>query len=116
MNDSLKGIKLFQGYLWHPKELAFDPKQAIPAQLGQDLEGGPVHVLLDAIRPPMAFFDNGTPTEGHIFYQLTLMVRSQKEPTELKPVTAPLSAELDPYLQATPPGVGWMLFEDLRQI
>lgn len=64
----------------------------------------------------MAFFDNGTPTEGHVFYQLTLMVRSEKEPTALKPITAPLSAELDPYLQATPPGVGWVLFEDLRPV
>lgn len=114
--SSLKAIKLFQGYLWHPNHLAFDPKQAIPSQLGQTLPDGPVHVLLDAIRPPMAFFDNGTPTEGHLFYQLTLLVRSEKEPTELKPLTAPLSAELDPFLQATPQGVGWMLFEDLRQV
>jgi hypothetical protein len=113
---SIKGIKLFQGYLWHPGDLAFDPKRAIPPQLGQDLADGPVHVLLDAIRPPMAFFDNGTPTEGHTFYQVTLLVRSPKDPIELKPITEPLSAELDPYLQATPAGVGWVLFEDLRQV
>ena len=42
--------------------------------------------------------------------------KTEKEPLELKPLTASVSEELDPYLQATPEGVGWLLLEDLRQV
>lgn len=112
----MRGVKLFQGYLWHPKALEFDPKQALPARLGEGLEDGPVHLLIDPVRPPFAFFQDGTPTEGQAFYQLTLLVRTEKTPPQLKPLTRPVSEELDPYLQATPQGVGWMLLEDLREV
>ncbi|RIH77921.1 hypothetical protein Mterra_03718 [Calidithermus terrae] len=57
----MRGVKLFQGYLWHPKALEFDPKQALPARLGEGLEDGPVHLLIDPVRPPFAFFQDGTP-------------------------------------------------------
>lgn len=106
----MKAIKLFQGYLWHPKELSFDPREAIPRQLGE------VHVLIDKVRPPMTFFEDGTLTETQQFYQVTLLVRTEQEPGELKPLAQWVSQVLQPYLEATPKAVGWQLLEDLRQI
>ncbi len=105
---TLKAIKLFQGYLWHPKELPFDPRGAIPRQLEE------VHVLIDKVRAPMAFFDDGTLTETQQFYQVTLLVRTELEPKELGPLAQRVSQELNTYLQATPQEVGWQLLEDLR--
>lgn len=107
---AMKAIKLFQGYLWHPKELAFDPREAIPRQLGE------VHVLIDKVRAPMAFFEDGTPTETQQFYQVTLLVRTEQEPQDLKPLVQWVSQALKPHLEATPKEVGWQLLEDLRQI
>lgn len=112
----MKAVKLFQGYLWFPRELEFEPKEALPAELAQGLADGPAHLLLDEIRPPFAFFEDGTPTERQRFFQVTVLVRTEKEPLELKPLTASVSEELDSYLQATPEGVGWLLLEDLRQV
>jgi hypothetical protein len=106
----VKAIKLFQGYLWHPKGLDFDPRTAIPRQLGE------VHVLIDRVRAPMTFFDNGSLTETQEFYQVTLLVRTEQEPDELKPLAQWVSQELNPYLEATPKEVGWQLLEDLRQM
>lgn len=106
----MKAIKLFQGYLWHPKELAFDPRAAIPHQLGE------VHVLIDRVRPPMTFFEDGSLTETQEFYQVTLLVRTEQEPAELKPLAQWVSQELNPYLQVAPKEVGWQLLEDLRQV
>ncbi|WP_299428774.1 DUF3208 domain-containing protein [uncultured Meiothermus sp.] len=106
----MKAVKLFQGYLWHPKELSFDPRTAIPRQLGE------VHVLIDKVRAPMTFFEDGTLTETQQFYQVTLLVRTEQEPAELKSLARWVSLELNPYLQATPKEVGWQLLEDMRQI
>ncbi len=106
----MKAVKLFQGYLWHPKDLAFDPREALPRQLGE------VHVLIDKVRAPMTFFEDGTPTETQQFYQVTLLVRTEQEPAALKPLAESVSLELKPYLEATPQTVGWQLLEDLRQI
>lgn len=105
----MKAIKLFQGYLWHPKDMEFNPKDSLPKTLGE------VHVLVDALgRAPFAFFEDGTPTEGQRFYQVTLLVRTTKELAELKPLTEQTSRELAPHLNATPEGVGWLILEDLR--
>lgn len=106
----MKAVKLFQGYLWHPKELSFDPRAAIPRQLGE------VHVLIDKVRAPMTFFEDGTLTETQQFYQVTLLVRTEQEPGELGQLAQWVSQELNPYLHATPKEVGWQLMEDLRQI
>ncbi|RDI96394.1 DUF3208 domain-containing protein [Meiothermus sp. QL-1] len=106
----MKAIRLFQGYLWHPKSLLFEPRAHIPPRLGE------VYVLIDKVRPPVSFFEDGTPTETQQFYQLTLLVRSDKEPAELKPLAAWASRELDAYLQATPKEVGWQILEDLRPL
>ncbi|PZA06254.1 MULTISPECIES: DUF3208 domain-containing protein [unclassified Meiothermus] len=112
----MKGIKLFQGYLWFPRGLEFEPRETLPAELAQGLPDGPVHLLLDEVRPPFAFFEDGTPTEGQRFFQVTALILTEREPLELKPLTASLREELDPYLQATPEGVGWLLLEDLRPV
>jgi len=80
------------------------------------LPEGPAHLLLDEVRPPFAFFEDGTPTEGQRFFQVTVLVRTEKEPLELRALAARVSEELDPYLQATPAGVGWLLLEDLRRV
>ena len=106
----MKAIKLFQGYLWHPKDLAFDPREALPRQLGE------VYVLVDKVRAPMTFFEDGTPTETQQFYQVTLLVRTEQEPAVLKPLAESVSRELGPYLEATPQEVGWQLLEDLRPL
>lgn len=105
-----KAIKLFQGYLWHPKDLEFDPRLVIPRQLGE------VHVLVDPVRPPMSFFEDGTPTESQQFYQVTVLIMSEQEPAQLKPITQQISQELNPILYATPRSVGWQLMEDLRLV
>ncbi len=107
---TMKAIKLFQGYLWHPKDLSFDPKTAIPRRLGE------VHVLIDPVRAPFTFFEDGTPTESQQFYQVTLLIMTEQEPADLKPLTTQVSQELDPYLHATPQEVGWQLLEDLRPV
>lgn len=112
----MKAVKLFQGYLWHPKELEFDPRSALPGLFETQQPDGPVHLLLDPVHPPMTFFEDGTMTETQRFYQLTLMVKTEKEPAELKYLSQWVSGELDPLLNATPKSVGWQLIEDLRQI
>jgi len=106
----MKAIKLFQGYLWHPKGLAFDPKAQLPRQLGD------VHVLIDPVRAPFTFFEDGTPTDSQQFYQVTLLMLTEAEPTALKPLTQKVSDELNPYLYSTPKEVGWQLMEDLRPV
>lgn len=77
---------------------------------------GDVHVLIDPIRPPMSFFEDGTPTETQQFYQLTVLMLSEQEPAQLKPLTQAISQELNPLLYATPKSVGWQLMEDLRLV
>ncbi|MDX2005605.1 MAG: DUF3208 domain-containing protein [Meiothermus sp.] len=112
----MKAVKLFQGYLWHPRELEFDPRAALPQKFETGLEDGPVFLLLDPVHPPMTFFEDGTMTETQRFYQLTLLVRTQKEPGQLKYLSEWVSGELNPILNATPKSVGWQLIEDLRQV
>ncbi len=64
----------------------------------------------------MTFFEDGTPTETQQFYQVTLLVRTEQEPQDLKPLALWVSQALKPYLEATPKEVGWQLLEDLRQV
>jgi len=106
----MKAIKLFQGYLWHPRELPFDPQTVIPRQLDD------IHILIDPVRAPFTFFEDGTLTETQQFYQVTVLVMTEQEPAQLKPMTAQVSQELGAYLQATPKEVGWQLLEDLRPL
>lgn len=103
-------MKLLQGYFWHPKELE---GVTLPDQLPMG-----AFVLLDLVRPPFAFFDNGMPTETQAFYQLTVLeiydAWPDNEAMGLRALLA--SQELDPILNATPSSVGWTLSEDLRPV
>jgi hypothetical protein len=101
-------MKLLQGYLWQPRE-----KPAL--NLPESLPMGAL-VVLDRIPAPMAFFDNGTPTETQDFYQLTVLeIFPEWVENEVMASRAQLaSEELNPILNATDPAVGWSLSEDLR--
>ncbi len=101
-------LKLLQGYLWHPKEAALDLKALLPKRLGE------AHLLLDQVPPPVAFFDDGTPTAGQRFYQLTLLLL--EDPPDPKAKAQEAAQALEPLLQALPPGVGWLILEDLRPL
>lgn len=113
-SDRPRAIKLIQGYIWHPREADIKLSDHVPAQLpGQ---GNPVHVLMDAMpAAPFTFFDDGTLSATQTVYQLTVMtiVPPGQNPNELlEPVAALLQKQLD----TTPPGVGWQLMEDMREI
>lgn len=111
---STQAVRLLQGYLWAPRELEWDPGVELPPTL--DLGGSEVALLVDPIAPPFAFFDDGTPAAEQTFYQLTAVVLTEEDPSELHPLAARLEARLGPVLEATPAGVGWLLFEDLRAL
>ncbi|MBB6097018.1 HAD superfamily hydrolase (TIGR01509 family) [Deinobacterium chartae] len=103
-------VRLLQGYLWHPKEAGFELAQYLPAEL----EGA--HLLWDEVRPPFAFFENGELTAGQTFYQFTVVDLWDRKPSndESHARAEAVSRALEPLLEATPPGVGWQLMEDLR--
>lgn len=103
-------MKLLQGHLWHPNDLE-------PIALPDTLPGGS-SVLLSEIRPPFAFFDDGTYTGTQTFYQLTVMqiFPDWPENSEMAAAALAASTELEPLLNATPAGVGWNLTEDLRPV
>ena len=103
-------MRLFQGYLWHPKGLALDPKALLPGEVRG------ARLLLDEVPPPTPSFEDGTPTATQTFYQVTVLLLTE-EPTEaLKPRSQEVAAELEARLEALPPGVGWLLLEDLRPL
>ncbi|MFD3005892.1 DUF3208 domain-containing protein [Thermus tengchongensis] len=106
----MQAVRLFQGYLWHPKELPLDPKALLPGEV----EGA--RLLLDEVPPPTPFFQDGTPTHTQRFYQLTLLVLTEKPPEALEPLAERVAKGVEPLLQALPPGVGWLLLEDLRPL
>ena len=108
------GVRLLQGYLWVPRDLDFDPRDHLPGEA--ELEGVRVHLLLDPVEPPFAFFDDGTPSASQAFYQFTALVVTDADPEALRPLVAALRDWLAPRLEATPPGVGWLLLEDLRRV
>ena len=103
-------MKLLQGYVWHPVTLE---RPALPDHLHMG-----AFLLLDAIRAPFAFFENGEPTETQVFYQLTVLEVYPAWPdNDAMSARALLaSQELDPILNATDPSVGWSISEDLRPV
>ncbi len=105
-------IRLLQGYLWHPQTLELDLSQHIPTQW-QD-----VHIMFDEIHPPFAFFENGTLTSSQNFYQFTALVIFPQRPSDqdLHARAEVFSETLNTWLEATPAGVGWQLWEDLRPL
>ena len=107
-----QAIRLIQGYLWHPQELELDLEQTFP------LEWEGVSLLWDEIRPPFAFFENGTLSSTQTFYQFTALELYAVRPSdeELHQKAERLSKFLGNILEATPPGFGWQLLEDLRPL
>jgi hypothetical protein len=103
-------MKLLQGYIWQPLEF---PELHLPERLMMGAS-----VVIDRIPAPMAFFDNGTPTETQAFYQLTVLEIFPDWPENDIMVTRALQAsgELEPLLNATDASVGWSLSEDLRPV
>ena len=107
-----RALKLFQGYLWHPKELAWDPAEALP----HNVLGEEIHVLIDPIpRAPFTFFEDGTLAETQQVYQVTIM--AIVEPTaNYDALLVRVSERLTPLLEQSPPSVGWEINEDLREV
>ncbi len=108
----MRAVRILQGYLWLPREHPFDPRAALSDRI--EVLGQEVRLLLDPVEPPFAFFDDGTPSASQRFYQVTLLWLGEGEPPEDLPKA--LADRLDPRLNATPPEVGWLLLEDLREV
>lgn len=107
-----RAVKLFQGYLWHPKELAWNPTEALPHNvLGED-----IHLLIDEVpRAPFTFFDDGTLAATQHVYQVTILAITEPN-TNFDALLIRISERLTPLLEQSPPGVGWEINEDLREI
>lgn len=106
-----RAVRLLQGYAWHPRSEAIDLRELLPDTLLED-----VHLLVDPLpQAPFAFFEDGTLSATQQVYQVTVLavVNPDKDPVALLPLAAD---ELGPLLDATPPGVGWQLMEDLREV
>lgn len=107
--------------MWHPQDAEVDLEQFLPREL--DLTPGTpedenAHVLWDDVTPPFAFFENGEPTAGQTFYQFTVLKVYEERPSNVALHDDALAAStvLNPLLEATPQGVGWQLWEDLREL
>jgi len=105
----MQAVRLFQGYLWHPQGMAFDP-----GRLPREVEGA--YLLLDEVPPPTAFFEDGTPTATQRFYQMTILVKTDTPPEALHPWAERVEKALKPILEGLPLEVGWLLLEDLRPL
>lgn len=105
-------VRLLQGYLWHPQDADVDLEHYLPHELDE------AHVLWDVVQPPFAFFENGEPTAGQVFYQFTVLRVYEVRPggDALHADAEAASQALNPLLEATPQGVGWQLWEDLREL
>lgn len=115
MTESDRAVKLLQGYVWHPRELELDLADYLPASL----DGG-VHVLWDPLpQAPFTFFDDGTLAATQQVYQLTVVKLLGKEEDvqdHAAGMVPWLAEKLQGRLEQTPEGVGWQIFEDLREI
>lgn len=116
-------MRLLQGYVWHPQDEDVDLEHFLPREL--DLPTPPglaeaeeAHVLWDTISPPFAFFENGEPTATQTFYQFTVLRVYDQRPgnDDLHADAVAASQALNPLLDGTPEGVGWQLWEDLRDL
>ena len=105
--DETRAVRLLQGYIWYPKDAEVELSDYLPERLGH------VYLLWDEVRPPFTFFDDGTLAATQHIYQFTALTRSGENPEGLTPWLAEVLQE---KLEATPPGVGWQLLEDLREL
>lgn len=111
VHEGPRAFKLIQGYIWHPREHDLDLPALLPRELGDE-----VHLLIDALpQAPFTFFDDGTLSASQQVYQLTVLaiVQPGQDPARMLPAVAEL---LQAQLDTTPPGVGWELMEDLREV
>lgn len=123
--SSIRGraaVRLLQGYLWHPTKAELDLESFLPRELELsseiNLSEENAHVLWDEVNPPFAFFDNGEPTASQTFFQFTVLrVYDQRPSNELLHNEAQSASYLlNPLLDGTPEGVGWQIWEDLREL
>ncbi|HEX7003833.1 MAG TPA: DUF3208 family protein [Trueperaceae bacterium] len=115
MAEHERGLKLLQGYIWHPRELEIDLGDYLPRRIE-----GEVHVLWDPLpQAPFTFFDDGTLAATQQVYQFTVLklVDDPEEDAAHNAGIVPWLAELlQGKLERTPAGVGWQIFEDLRGV
>lgn len=115
-------VRLLQGYVWHPENADVDLEHFLPREL--DLPAAAfadqeeAHVLWDEVHAPFAFFENGEPTASQTFYQFTVLRVYDERPSNeaLHDDASAASQALNPLLDGTPDGVGWQLWEDLREL
>ena len=108
---STRAVKLLQGYIWAPREEELDLADYLPKKLEPD-----IHILWDEMpAAPFTFFDDGTLSATQRFFQFTVLttVEGEDEPQRLVPWLAEILQE---RLEGTPKGVGWQIFEDLRDV
>lgn len=104
-------FKVLQGYVWHPNEDDVDLGAYLPERIGED-----IHVLWDPLpRAPFTFFDDGTLAQTQTVYQLTVLAFVEEDATP-EPLVPWLAETLQAKLETTPPGVGWQIMEDLREL
>ncbi|ULH15407.1 DUF3208 domain-containing protein [Deinococcus sp. KNUC1210] len=105
-------VRLLQGYVWHPANADLDLESYLPRELDE------AYLLWDVVTPPFAFFENGEPTASQTFYQFTVLQVFEQRPSadELGQAARAASEALNPLLEAMPGGVGWQLWEDLREL
>ncbi len=109
--DGPRAVKLLQGYVWHPRDEDLGLDDALTGEVAPR-----VHLLVDEMpRAPFTFFDDGTPSDTQVVYQLTLLatVEPREDPGKLLLQVAPT---VEARLEATPESVGWQLMEDLREV
>ncbi|CAN5898676.1 DUF3208 domain-containing protein [soil metagenome] len=115
MTAAERTLKLLQGYIWHPRDEAVDLGDYLPKRLEPDL-----HSLWDAMpAAPFTFFDDGTMSATQQVYQFTVVTQtedSDEAVDEAQKLVPWLAETLQARLDATPPGVGWQIFEDLRDV
>lgn len=106
-----RAVKLLQGYVWYPREAAIELADYIPQQLEPN-----IHILWDEITPPFTFFDDGTLAASQHFFQLTAMTVLDNPDDDPAGIVPWLAETLQQKLETTPQGVGWQIFEDLRDV
>jgi len=110
-NSNNAAVKLLQGYLWHPIEAKIDLADFLPENIETD-----IYLLWEKMpRPPFTFFDNGILADSQQFFQITMVQLLPDSHTQAAEV-APLAKRLQDLLNKTPEGVGWQIFEDLRDL
>ncbi|MEX2534289.1 MAG: DUF3208 family protein [Trueperaceae bacterium] len=116
MAEQERPVKLLQGYIWHPRDLELNLGDYLPTTLEGD-----VYVLWDPLpQAPFTFFDDGTFAATQQVYQFTVLklLEDAEEETLVQAggMVPWLAERLQERLEQTPEGVGWQIFEDLRDV